>query len=709
MKRTLIWALVGVLWGIGCGNDQTAKVSAAAEGSGQAAAKVIAGRGIMPAVTVKKGPAIDGTMKDPVWRKCPPMPLGECMTKNPGPMATTARVLFDATTLYVGFHCAETDTDGLKADETQRDGGVWKDDSVEVFITGDIRTGYYHFSVNPAGTLFDAKCTGQKRDDTSYNSGAKVKTSTVKGKAWIVTMSIPLKDLGAYVGAGQDWICNLNRTRPARGGQAVVEWSWSIMGSNDYHQMADFGQIKGVNVPSRTDGVTRKATRPPKPPSYEKGEEKGGVTVYRHLPKLDIPDKGQGTSHEIPMKIRGSKGLKVAFLARGVGGVASVPFNMSDRRSNDNTTSYAYRTVTDQWRPLVYFCDRFRYNSNLNRVAANTDYANIRFHGNNTGGKGALHLRHVAVYRGEDTAPPSAPTGLKAKAGAAGIRLTWTEPADNVAVASYAVSRAGQDGKFKKIAHVYVNEYVDRPVEAGKHTYRVLAVDFQDNLSPWSKTASARGTKTFQAPKPSDLQTDRAGYADNVRKIAAAGKVRKGWVLCFGDSITGATSYRVFTESALGQYRVDANGRAGWTTGGCRKVIESDLKRSNPQFCLIMLGTNNSKNPKALPQAMDDLLFMAKACAANGTVPIITTIPPRGFGDPASKPEAGYNDLLIKTCRDNKIPIAYTFKAFQAGGDRRKLLAGDGVHLVDGGWAVTGPAWRAALEQVNFVLLDRPD
>ena len=188
MKRTLIWALVGVLWGIGCGNDQTAKVSAAAEGSGQAAAKVIAGRGIMPAVTVKKGPAIDGTMKDPVWRKCPPMPLGECMTKNPGPMATTARVLFDATTLYVGFHCAETDTDGLKADETQRDGGVWKDDSVEVFITGDIRTGYYHFSVNPAGTLFDAKCTGQKRDDTSYNSGAKVKTSTVKGKAWIVTM-----------------------------------------------------------------------------------------------------------------------------------------------------------------------------------------------------------------------------------------------------------------------------------------------------------------------------------------------------------------------------------------------------------------------------------------------------------------------------------------------------------------------------------------
>jgi len=34
-------------------------------------------RGLMQAVIVEKGPPIDGTLKSPVWRKCPPLELGE--------------------------------------------------------------------------------------------------------------------------------------------------------------------------------------------------------------------------------------------------------------------------------------------------------------------------------------------------------------------------------------------------------------------------------------------------------------------------------------------------------------------------------------------------------------------------------------------------------------------------------------------------------
>ena len=76
--------------------------------------------------------------------------------------------------------------------------------------------------------------------------------------------------------------------------------------------------------------------------------------------------------------------------------------------------------------------------------------------------------------------------------------------------------------------------------------------------------------------------------------------------------------------------------------------------------------------------------------------------------DPASKPEANYNAAVVKTCRANKIPIAYIFEDLQKQPDRKKLLAGDGVHFMSGGWAVVGPAWNDALRQVNFVLLDRP-
>ena len=60
-------------------------------------------------------------------------------------------------------------------------------------------------------------------------------------------------------------------------------------------------------------------------------------------------------------------------------------------------------------------------------------------------------------------------------------------------------------------------------------------------------------------------------------------------------------------------------------------------------------------------------------------------------------------------CRDNKIPIAYMFESFQASGDRRKLLSRDGVHFIYGGWDATAQAWRAAMDQINFALLDRPD
>ena len=105
---------------------------------------------------------------------------------------------------------------------------------------------------------------------------------------------------------------------------------------------------------------------------------------------------------------------------------------------------------------------------------------------------------------------------------------------------------------------------------------------------------------------------------------------------------------------------------------------------------------------------MEDLAAIARSCEARGTVPIVATIPPRGFADPASAPEARFNQALIRTCRANKVPIAYVFRAFQAAPDRRMLLAGDGVHFVTGGWVATAPAWERTLQQVNFALLDRP-
>ena len=673
----------------------------------EAAADAKGARGAMRAMAVDKAPALDGVGRDGVWAKCPPLPLGECTSQKPGPLRTTARVLFDATHVYVSFDCADPDTDSLVRKAAERDGNVWADDSVEVFLSGDVRAGMHQFAVNPAGTLFDAK--GR---DAQWNSSAKAAAKVHAGEGWTVTLAIPMADVGGYVGENQTWIMNLNRTKPGpQPNRPAGEWSWAVMGSNDYHQVMDYGQVTGVSVPRRDDGVTRTATPPPPPPSYDKGGAAGSVTVYHRFGDVTIQAADGAIGRTFPLAIRNSDGLRLAFLARGEG-VDSVPVNMADRRSNDNTTSKAYRVLDGgAWRPVVYFCDRFRYNAQVeSTVGRVTDYTNIRFHGSAAPG-GALHLRDLVIYRGEDTTPPPAPAKLAAQAGDDGVRLQWERVTDNTGVASYVIARAEKDGRFVKIAESPLPEYLDKPPATVEYRYRVLAVDFQDNLSAWSKPARARCSTAFPLTKATQPADDRLGYAGRIRGVhaAGAGKVKGGVVMAFGDSLTYATNYGTCMEAALGRYRVEAKGYPAKQTSFGRGRIEGDLAEVNPEFCLILLGTNNSKSDQAIEAAMADLLAMVASCEKRGTVAVVGTIPPRGFTDPASKPEARYNEAVVKTCRANQIPVAYLFELFQGQPDRRKLLAGDGVHWQGEGFPLTGTAWREVMDQVTFALLDRPE
>lgn len=96
-----------------------------------------------------------------------------------------------------------------------------------------------------------------RETDSKWNSSAEVKASIEDGKAWIVTFRIPMKDPSAFVGQNQIWTMNVYRTRPARGQDPLLEYSWAVMGSSSFNAPAEFGTIKGINVPKREDGVTR--------------------------------------------------------------------------------------------------------------------------------------------------------------------------------------------------------------------------------------------------------------------------------------------------------------------------------------------------------------------------------------------------------------------------------------------------------------------
>ena len=82
-----------------------------------------------------------------------------------------------------------------------------------------------------------------------------------------------------------------------------------------------------------------------------------------------------------------------------------------------------------------------------------------------------------------DTLAPGAPTGVKAVVGSDGdVRISWGAAADNVAVTSYRVLRAGTG-----IVQANVLSYVDKAPRAGTGptvTYSVVAFDAVGNASP---------------------------------------------------------------------------------------------------------------------------------------------------------------------------------------------------------------------------------
>jgi len=210
----------------------------------------VAKRGELSAVIVSKGPAIDGTLNDPIWQACRPLALGKCQSDEIGDLKATARVLFDAKNMYVAFECLEEDTSQLKSDVTGRDAAIWNNDYVDVFVRPQGSQQSYHFLVACNRELLDATGTGStgSESDTSWNSSAAVAVKVNKNKSWVVTMSVPLAELGAKPGENQTWLLNLNRTKPL-GGQQWAESSWSPKGLSNYHDPDGWGKITRVNIP----------------------------------------------------------------------------------------------------------------------------------------------------------------------------------------------------------------------------------------------------------------------------------------------------------------------------------------------------------------------------------------------------------------------------------------------------------------------------
>jgi len=99
-------------------------------------------------------PEIDGK-RDKIWESANWVELVESKEGKKPRKKTEVGILYDDKNLYVFYKCEEPNLSNLKTTTSLRDGEVWNDDCVELFLKTD--KNLFHFIVNANGVRYDAK------------------------------------------------------------------------------------------------------------------------------------------------------------------------------------------------------------------------------------------------------------------------------------------------------------------------------------------------------------------------------------------------------------------------------------------------------------------------------------------------------------------------------------------------------------------------
>lgn len=164
---------------------------------------------------------VDGVLDDPAWTTAARAQLSYTAQGAPAPVQTTAYLAYDPKYLYIGFRAAEPMIDKIRATVSQRDGPVFQDDSVEVFLApAKNRENYYHLAVNTLGTKYDAN------DQNASWNGDWQAVAKVEADGYAVEIAVPFETLGAQApDQSTEWGLNLTRNRTVTGETEHLTWA----------------------------------------------------------------------------------------------------------------------------------------------------------------------------------------------------------------------------------------------------------------------------------------------------------------------------------------------------------------------------------------------------------------------------------------------------------------------------------------------------
>jgi len=180
-------------------------------------------------------PTLDGRLDDACWSQAA-WNSGFVQHRDPDEQAehdTRFTVACDDQFLFIAAAMTEPMPSGLVANIEQRDGNIYRDDCIQIFIDPDRKdTGYFSFSINSRGKFRDTMGT-----TVLWNSDAQA-AAHVDAKQWSLEAVIPFGDLELTPECcTAPWGVNVTRVRRA-GKPAVLSTFAPLRGT--FHQPDKF-------------------------------------------------------------------------------------------------------------------------------------------------------------------------------------------------------------------------------------------------------------------------------------------------------------------------------------------------------------------------------------------------------------------------------------------------------------------------------------
>lgn len=181
------------------------------------------------------------------WRELLPHSLHDTVTGGTPVQVTTVRAGWTAEELRVLFHCDDLH---ILATMTQRDGALWEEEVVEVFVdpVGDFAA-YFEIEVNPLNAVLDLVLrrnrSGYVKDTAWDCEGLRTAVQTTP-MGWTAELAIPFRSLIADPPqAGAQWRANFLRIDRPPGVPRELS-AWSPTGRPLFHVPERFGVIEFV-------------------------------------------------------------------------------------------------------------------------------------------------------------------------------------------------------------------------------------------------------------------------------------------------------------------------------------------------------------------------------------------------------------------------------------------------------------------------------